>query len=165
MVEEASAKAALAKKKKTKLALASDSGRRLVEYFCVISSVEREEKETAEGESGESVNVSFSDWKTESYDDDEESVFSEHKFRPKVTARYPLTDHPDDPLHEQIMFFCHPTGGIQLRLDELMPKVSSESVSSSHYVVHASIYSFSRMQSILPIAMTGPFLCCNRGHR
>lgn len=127
MVEESAASTTLATKKKTKLSQIdkqSDSGRRLVEYFCVISSVERVEKEGGEGESGDSVNVSFSDWKTESYDEDDESVYSEHKFRPKVTARYPLTDHPDDPLHEQIVFFCHPTGGIQIRLDELMPKVS-----------------------------------------
>ena len=139
MVEESAAKAGVAKKKKSKLALASasDSGRRLVEYFCVISSVERHEKD-AEAESGDSVNVSFSEWKTESYDEDEESVFSEHKFRPKVTARYPLTDHPDDPLHEQIMFFCHPTGGIQLRLEELMPKVSCESACSFKYVARVS---------------------------
>lgn len=129
MVEES---AVLAKKKKTKLSQIdkqSDSGRRLVEYFCVISSMERGDGEgTAGEESGEtnSANVSFSDWKTESYDEDDESVYAEHKFRPKVTARYPLTDHHDDPLHEQIMFFCHPTGGIQVRLEELMPKVCYE---------------------------------------
>ena len=126
MVEESGATAVLAKKKKTKLSQIdkqSDSGRRLVEYFCVISSIERGDGEAAQ--SGEnSANVSFSDWKTESYDEDDESVYAEHKFRPKVTARYPLTDHPDDPLHEQIVFFCHPTGGIQVRLEELMPKVS-----------------------------------------
>ena len=118
------AKKAVAKKK-TKLSQfdkQSDSMRRLVEYFVVISSVEREEKEE-NGEGGE--NVSFSDWKTESYDEDDESIFSEHKFRPAVTARYPLTDHHDNPLHENVTFFCHPSGGIQLRLEELMPKVST----------------------------------------
>ena len=146
MLEESAEKTGGAKKKKSKLALASasDSGRRLVEYFCVISSVERQEKD-GETESVDSVNVSFSEWKTESYDEDEESVFSEHKFRPKVTARYPLTDHADDPLHEQIMFFCHPTGGIQLRLEELMPKVSCESVYNVKCVVHAPKCSLGRV--------------------
>ena len=133
MVEESSA-AALAKKKKTKLSQIdkqSDSGRRLVEYFVVISSVEKEEKpaeEKGSGEGAESANVSFSDWRTESYDEDDESVYAEYKFRPKVTARYPLVDHPDDPLHEQIVFFCHPTGGIQIRTEDFMPKVCTTSL-------------------------------------
>lgn len=129
------AKKAVAKKKKTKLSQFDNSMRRLVEYFIVISSVEREEKEDS-GEASE--NVSFSDWKTESYDEDDESIFSEHKFRPAVTARYPLTDHPDNPLHENVTFFCHPSGGIQLRLEELMPKVSTfvSSVKILIYVNH-----------------------------
>lgn len=131
MVEESTA--VVGKKKKTKLSQIdkqSDSGRRLVEYFVVVSSVEREEKgdnNNDESGGGDSANVSFSEWKTESYDDeDEESVYAEHKFRPAVTARYPLTDHHDNPLHDNVTFFCHPSGGIQLRLDELMPKVRSK---------------------------------------
>lgn len=124
MLEEPTTVVAKKKKKLTQIDKQSDSGRRLVEYFVVISSVEREEKESENG-SGENVNVSFSEWKTESYDEDEESIFSEHKFRPAVTARYPLTDHHDNPLHENVTFFCHPTGGIQLRLEEMMPKVST----------------------------------------
>lgn len=126
MQESAPNATEVTKKTKTKLSQIdkqSDSGRRLVEYFVVVSSVEREEKEEDDKDSG-GENVSFSDWKTESYDEDEESIFSEHKFRPAVTARYPLTDHPDNPLHENVTFFCHPSGGIQLRLEELMPKVS-----------------------------------------
>jgi pentatricopeptide repeat protein len=118
------AKAPPAAKKKTKLSQIdkqSDSGRRLVEYFVVISSVEQEEKEG--DESGDNANVSFSDWKTESYDEEDESIFSEHKFRPVMTARYPLTDHGDNPLHDNVTFFCHPSGGIQLRLEDFMPKV------------------------------------------
>lgn len=128
MLEEPSNATAAVKKKKTKLSQIekqSDSGRRLVEYFVVISSVEREEKD---GENSTGENVSFSDWKTESYDEDDESIFSEHKFRPAVTARYPLTDHHDNPLHENVTFFCHPSGGIHLRLEELMPKVSRFSI-------------------------------------
>lgn len=123
MVEDAAT--AVAKTKKTKLSAIdkqSDSGRRLVEYFLVISSVERQDDDDQGSNDG--VNVSFDNWRTDSYDEDDESIFAQHKFKPVVTARYPLTDHHDNPLHDNVTFFCHPSGGIQLRLEEYMPKVS-----------------------------------------
>jgi hypothetical protein len=136
MLEQSASAAAVAKTKKTKLSQIdkqSDSGRRLVEYFLVVSSVEREDSDNA---SSDGVNVSFDQWRTESYDEDDESIFSEHKFKPVVTARYPLTDHADNPLHDNVTFFCHPSGGIQLRLEEYMPKVSEtfEKVSKKYCV-------------------------------
>jgi hypothetical protein len=46
-----------------------------------------------------------------------------HGFKPVITARYPLYDHEDNPLHENVTFFCHPSGAIQLKKEEHMPKV------------------------------------------
>lgn len=89
----------------------SDSGRRLVEYFVVVSSVDRKDNED--------VDTSFSEWKTE---EDQEHYGS---YLPKITARYPLVDHPDNPLHENVSFFCHPSGGIRVTKEPHMPKVSS----------------------------------------
>jgi len=103
----------------TQIEKQADSGRRLVEYFVVVSSVERHDDEDDEKKSGE-----FSGWNTESYDD-EKDEFAEYKFRPTITARYPLTDHHDNPLHENVTLFCHPSGGIKLKTESFMPKVST----------------------------------------
>lgn len=117
--------------KLTQIDKQSDSGRRLVEYFVVISSVQRPDvvsnnNNNDKDGSGDAddPNVSFSEWKTESYDDEDEEL-SHYRFRPMITARYPLTDHADNPLHENVTFFCHPSGGIHLRTEEIMPKVRS----------------------------------------
>jgi hypothetical protein len=113
--------------KLTQIDKQSDSGRRLVEYFVVVSSIQRDvgflNKDGTPGSAdADDPNVSFSEWKTESYDDEDEEL-SHYRFRPMITARYPLTDHSDNPLHENVTFFCHPSGGIHLRTEEIMPKV------------------------------------------
>ncbi|GAX14387.1 hypothetical protein FisN_11Hh155 [Fistulifera solaris] len=105
-------------KKTTKLSqMQSELGRRLVEYFVIVSSIER--KPDAKIDKNNSNDLSFSDWRTESMEDEFASV----QFRPTVTARYPLFDHHDNPLHENLTFFCHPSGSIQVEKEEKMPKV------------------------------------------
>ncbi len=105
-------------KKTTKLSqMQSELGRRLVEYFVIVSSIER--KPDAKIDKNNSNDLSFSDWRTESTEDEFASV----QFRPTVTARYPLFDHHDNPLHENLTFFCHPSGSIQVEKEEKMPKV------------------------------------------
>jgi hypothetical protein len=113
--------------KLTQIDKQSDSGRRLVEYFVVVSSVQRDVDNNGNNKDGsaDDPNVSFSEWKTESYDDEDEEL-SHYRFRPMITARYPLTDHADNPLHENVTFFCHPSGGIHLRTEEIMPKVRNK---------------------------------------
>jgi hypothetical protein len=125
--------------------------RRLVEYFVIVSSIEQHSSAiktnsnsgsgsgtttTSRGGGGANKSsspqkkepsngdISFSDWKTEgSYEQDEEDIFAAYQFKPTITARYPLHDHPDNPLHDNVIFFCHPSGSIQLRMEEYMPKV------------------------------------------
>jgi hypothetical protein len=107
-------------KKTAKLsAVQSDLGRRLVEYFVIVSSIERKADDKID--KNNSNDLSFSDWKTES--NVAEQVLTEVRFRPTVTARYPLFDHHDNPLHENLTFFCHPSGSIQVRREESLPKV------------------------------------------
>jgi hypothetical protein len=112
------------KGKKITIEKQADIGRRLVEYFVVVSSVERkpedDKKKKQQPQSSEDPNLS---WKTESVSQDDIDEFSEYTFRPTITARYPLHDHNDNPLHDNVTFFCHPTGAIHLRTDEYMPKV------------------------------------------
>ena len=117
----------------------ADSGRRLVEYFVVISSVEWHDKDKEKDKGNGEM-----EWRTEPlllHDDSADAgstdgmsssslggtteELSGFHFRPAVTARYPLYDHHDNPLHENVTFFCHPSGGIQLRTQEEMPKVRS----------------------------------------
>lgn len=112
-------------KKKTRLETsnAKDAGlRRLVEYLVVVSSIpnakvdgvpELQESTTYEG-SREGIE----------FDDDDEDIFiDDFDFQPKITARFPLQDHPENPLHESVTFFCYPSGSIQLRMEKSMPKV------------------------------------------
>lgn len=105
-------------KKLSQIGKQADSGRRLVEYFCVVSSVEK-------GDSNAAVDPDMGniEWKTQSTSYDEEDEFADFSFRPTITARYPLHDHSDNPLHENVVFFCHPSGGIALRTEPIMPKV------------------------------------------
>ena len=107
----------------------TSADRRLVEYFVIVSSVEQahdpEKKKETKQASGGGGDISFQDWKTESsFDHDEEDVYAKYQFKPTITARYPLHDHPDNPLHDNVTFFCHPSGRIQLRTEAYMPKVS-----------------------------------------
>lgn len=106
--------------KKKKLAtLEKSDGRRLVEYLVVCSSIAQDPP--AEGDDqkkeGEEWDLSTS------FDDDDIEVL--HGFKPVITARYPLYDHEDNPLHENLTFFCHPSGAIQLKKEPFMPKVRS----------------------------------------
>lgn len=99
-------------KKKKLTSLEKSDGRRLVEYLVVVSSIPREEDEN---ETGQEMNLSTS------FDDEEVEVL--RGFKPQITARYPLFDHEDNPLHENVTFFCHPSGTIQLKKESYMPKV------------------------------------------
>ena len=111
----------------------ASADRRLVEYFVIVSSVEQAhdpQKETKDAKHKQQKpisggDISFQDWKTESsFDHDEEDAYAKYQFKPTITARYPLHDHPDNPLHDNVTFFCHPSGRIQLRTEAYMPKVS-----------------------------------------
>lgn len=95
--------------KKTTTITQVDPGRRLVEYFCVVSSIEYD---------GTRKKNEEIDWKTES-----NNANDKYQFKPAITARYPQHDHPDNPLHDNVVYFCHPSGAIQLRNDPYMPKV------------------------------------------
>lgn len=114
--------------KLTQIDKQSDSGRRLVEYFVVVSSVEihhssDHDKSRKKDKKNNADDMSFSEWKTETNNEDEEDELAACQFRPTITARYPIHDHADNPLHENVTFFCHPSGGICLRTTEYMPKV------------------------------------------
>jgi len=65
----------------------SELGRRLVEYFVVLSTIERKPGDKID--KNNSNDLSFSEWKTESSDHDDKR-FKSIQFRPTVTARYPL---------------------------------------------------------------------------
>lgn len=101
-------------KKKKLTNLEKGDGRRLVEYLVVVSSVPRAD-EGAGAKAKEEWDLSTS------FDDEEVEVT--RGFRPQVTARYPVEDHSDNPLHENVTFFCHPSGSIHLKKQNHMPKV------------------------------------------
>jgi len=129
----------------------ADAARRLVEYFVVVSSIERKKKNSAKISDGKDIenqdadekpnenDMSFSNWRTESGDQEEEDEFSEHHFRPTITARYPETDHADNPLHEALTFFCYPSGGVELRTKPFMPKVRFFLLLCTVYIIHGAI--------------------------
>lgn len=96
-----------------------DLGRRLVEYFVIVSSVEQKSNAKSKpSEPGEP------DWKVDSTSfSDIDDEFADFHFKPEITARYPIHDHPDNPLHDNICYFCHPSGSIHLRTEHFMPKV------------------------------------------
>lgn len=100
-------------KKKSKLTTTADAARRLVEYCIVVSSVPRNK----DAHNGELTLDASQDW------GDDDVVYDDYDFHPVITARYPLEDHEENPLHESTTFFCHPAG-IQLRAEPSMPKVS-----------------------------------------
>lgn len=98
------------KKKKSKLTTTADAARRLVEYCIVVTSVPRNKGEQHD------VQDTSQDW------GDDDVFYDDYDFQPVITARYPLEDHDENPLHESTTFFCHPSG-IQLRAEPSMPKV------------------------------------------
>ena len=104
-------------KKKKLTSLEKGDGRRLVEYLVVVSSIPRKMEE-GDNKKKEEWNLSTS------FDD--EDVVVEFGFKPQITARYPLHDHEDNPLHENVTFFCHPSGSIHLKKEDYMPKVRAE---------------------------------------
>jgi hypothetical protein len=107
------------KKKKLTQTLEKSDGRRLIEYLVVCSSLPREAPSDGDKkEGGEEWNLSTS------FDDEDIEITD--GFKPVITARFPLYDHEDNPLHENVTFFCHPSGAIQLKKREFMPKVRSE---------------------------------------
>lgn len=111
-------------KKKTRLETsnAKDAGlRRLVEYFVVVSSIPNV-KVDGVPELQESTSYDGSREGIE-FDDDEDIYVDDFDFQPKITARFPLQDHHENPLHESVTFFCYPSGAIQLRMEKSMPKV------------------------------------------
>jgi hypothetical protein len=101
-------------KKKKLTTIEKSDGRRLVEYLVVVSSIPRPAEEGS-NTNGQELNLSTS------FDD--ESVEILHIFKPEITARYPLHDHEDNPLHENVTLFCHPSGSIHLKKETHMPKV------------------------------------------
>lgn len=135
-------------KKATLKAISSISGysRRLVEYFVVVSSVPT--KIVNDSDDFRSPNVSYSS----QFDDIpqnisiEKDMEHEFDFEPIITARYPLKDHHDSPLHQSVSTFCHPEGIIKLKSKPSLPKVSSYifdtmSFSSRFYWIVYSRYS------------------------
>ena len=101
-------------------------GRRLVEYFVVVSSLPRKDSSDPV-----SPNISFQSQFDEIPQnisiEDYEDIDNELNFEPIITARYPKTDHHGNPLHQSVACFCHPAGIIQLKSKPSMPKVSLES--------------------------------------
>lgn len=101
--------------------------RRLVEYFLVVSSV----PEILENSNGESQNAERNvnnpapiDWNVNiAFDLESDEYVASYDVKPLITARYPVQDHRDNPLHENVTFFCHPSGGIRLCMEPNMPKV------------------------------------------
>lgn len=118
------------KKKKLTSMMEKSDGRRLVEYLVVVSSVPRIKQQGGGGVDGDGKPAAEGgeDWNLSTSFDDED-VEVDQGFKPIITARYPLHDHEDNPLHEQVTFFCHPSGAIQLKKEPYMPKVSTQSKS------------------------------------
>lgn len=131
-----------------------DLGRRLVEYLVVVSAVEW----NPDGEkSKKNQDVSFGEWKTEGSTDDEDDEFAGYHFRPTISARYPLHDHHDNPLHENVTFFCHPSGGIYVRTQEFLPKVRPVRVGWHS----RDVLEFSSRYLTIACLVLGPLLCCH----
>lgn len=97
-------------------------GRRLVEYFVVVSSLPRKDSSDPV-----SPNISFQSQFDEIPQnisiEDYEDIDNELNFEPIITARYPKTDHHGNPLHQSVACFCHPAGIIQLKSKPSMPKI------------------------------------------
>jgi uDENN domain len=130
----------------------ADIGRRLVEYFVVVSSLERKpDDEAKKKKQHESQDPNLA-WKTESISQEDIDEFSEYCFRPTITARYPMHDHSDNPLHDNVTFFCHPTGTIHLRTEDYMPKVrqTTKQISLQNRLSSSIFIFFGRFIILLP---------------
>jgi pentatricopeptide repeat protein len=147
-------------------AVESTAVQRLVEYFCVLSSVPRWET-TADGSSNnnnshldpaspaasttkraqpsgrrrnrkerqthvvadekkceEPASTSTSSKTTGNIHMPDDDAVADYTFGPQITARYPLTEHADNPLNPMISHFCYPTGDVIVPLtDYEMPRV------------------------------------------
>jgi hypothetical protein len=110
--------------------------RRLVEYFVVISSVPKKAENSfgqdKEQNTDSTRNVHATaptEWKVNiAFEREDEEYVGSYDIQPIITARYPVQDHRDNPLHENVTFFCHPSGEIRLFMEPNMPKVGSRSV-------------------------------------
>lgn len=107
----------------------TEAERRLVEYFVVVSSIPKDvESDKRDDQQGSERNVNATaptDWKVNiAFEKGDEEYVGLYNFQPSITARYPTQDHRDNPLHENVTFFCHPSGGIRLSMEPNMPKVS-----------------------------------------
>ena len=109
----------------------SGAERRLVEYFVVITSVPKKAESSVgldkeqNNDSNRNVNATApTDWKVNiAFEREDEEYVGCYDIQPVITARYPVHDHRDNPLHENVTFFCHPSGGIRLYMEPSMPKV------------------------------------------
>ena len=132
------------KKSKSSSNSSKQSERRLVEYFVVVSSIAEKDLENDEntdqeanpnldklklqdeedeGDYDDDDDDDDDDESEDEEDDDDEEFVDDFDFQPVITSRYPLKDHEENPLHNSITCFCHPTGSIRLRTDPSMPKV------------------------------------------
>mmetsp|Transcript_43331 Transcript_43331/g.65482 ORF Transcript_43331/g.65482 Transcript_43331/m.65482 type:complete len:137 (+) Transcript_43331:45-455(+) len=113
------------------------SGRRLVEYFCIISSIPRPKEELPLNFSSSSYSPSrryFTARPSSSEEEGEkvagtmeveEEFLEEVDFEPVITGRYPLEDREGNPLQESVTAFCVPRGPIRIREESSMPKTYS----------------------------------------
>jgi hypothetical protein len=127
---------------KKKLALEKSDGRRLVEYLVVVSSLSREvpssdDDNDNDGKKKESDNNNNGDqWKLSTSFDDEDIEIVHAGFNPVITARYPQYDHEDNPFDENVSYFCHTSGSIELKKEPFMPKVCT---STNYKQVHCFV--------------------------
>ena len=107
----------------------SGAERRLVEYFVVVTSVPNRLEDKFGGDNaGAERNVNATaptDWNVNiAFELEADEYIGSYDVKPVITARYPVQDHRDNPLHENLTFFCHPSGDIRLCMEPNMPKVS-----------------------------------------
>ena len=126
---------------KKKLALEKSDGRRLVEYLVVVSSLSREvppssssssddddndndgKKKESDNNNNNNNNNGDDQWKLSTSFDDGDIEIVHPGFNPVITARYPQYDHEDNPFDENVSYFCHTSGSIELKKEPFMPKV------------------------------------------
>ena len=125
-----------------KLSIETKDQRRLVEYFLVVSSVEQSDPDRDSGirqrndthgdaaaapDPSIATPTGLSTPRIPAYANEPTSPRSklrDRNFLPVITSRYPLHDHPDNPLSENVTCFCYPTGCIVPKEEFSMPKVS-----------------------------------------
>eukprot|EP00977_Amphora_coffeiformis_P006743 scaffold1484_cov173-Amphora_coffeaeformis.AAC.21 len=132
----------------------STAVQRLVEYFVVLDSVPRWEKDQPTDDASAKSSSRKTKRRTLRKDRKRVSAVPEpppdtkeasnrktsgnihlpeesrdYAFRPKITARYPAKDHSDNPLNPMISHFCYPTG------DEIVPLQNYEMPRVHHFVL------------------------------